>query len=588
MIGSVLGQRFEIQGLLADGPVFSVYFARDTQASRDVCVRLVKAPFSGEPRFKASLQEAVERYRPVTGPQIEAIHRLVDDGSDAFLVGDLTRGPTLQDRIRKLAPFSVPLSVQIAHSICKALDSLHRAGLAHGDVASQNVILMANDEARLQMAGIWQAYSSSATAGTVVLPSMAPYLAPEISSGGEPSPSGDVYAVGILLYELLTGRLPYYAETAIATTFQHRDLPTPSVRSINPSVPNFLEELVRRAMAKDPADRYANAAEMAADLRALMEALRFGKTLKWPLRPVSGKSPSSDSHRTAVHTAQSTPGPVAPKMSALRPPEDDQARERRRKERDVPVWMLVATAAMGAVVISLLCVWVFFNLSRPRILRVPDIKSLTVTEARSMLDELKLELRVRTREPNDKVEIDRILDVDPEPGQEVREGGRVYVTVSAGSRYVEVPELTKMTIDKARTVLEGLGLTLDPLTEERPSSSIPLGDIVETIPPARAKTERGSRVKLIVSSGLVQAPESIGRASVYTLAVTVRDIERPVRVRIDINDLRGTRTIFEERRESGDRIEVETKGYGDRATFRIYYDDELVKDFVQTATGGIE
>jgi len=576
MIGAVLGQRFELQGLMVDGPIFGVYFARDVQANRDVCVRLLKPPFASESRFKAALSECVERYRSVTGAQVEAIHRLVDDGDDAFLIGDLTRGPTLQDRIRKLAPFSVPVSVQIAHSICKALEPMHRAGLAHGDIASHNVVLMANDEARLQMAGIWQAYSASGTAGAVVLPGMAPYLAPEVSGGGEPNPSSDVYAVGIILYELLTGRQPYLAETAIATTFQHRDLPTPSVRTINASVPNFLEELVRRAMAKDPADRYANAAEMAADLRALMEALRFGKTLKWPLRPVAGKP------------AAAVPGPVAPRMSAIRPPEDEQTREKRRTERDVPVWMLVAAAAMGAIVISLLAVWIFFNLSRPRILRVPDIKSLTVSEARSMLDDLNLELRVKSREPNDKVEIDRILDVDPEPGQEVREGGRVYVTVSAGSRFVEVPELTKMTIDKARTVLEGLGLTLDPLTEERPSATIPLGDIVETIPPARARTERGSRIKLVVSSGIVQEPETIGKAFVYSLAVTVRDVVRPVRVRIDINDLRGTRTIYEERRESGDRIEVETKGYGDRATFRIYYDDELVKDFVQSASGAIE
>lgn len=586
MIGTILGARYELAGLLSDGPIFAAYSARDRQSGRDVCVRVVKPPFGSEAQFVDGLAAVVAKYRAVSQPGIETISDVGRDGGSAYMVGELTRGPTLGERIRKLAPFSVPVSVGTAISICHALDALHRAGLVHGDVGGQNLVVMANGEVRLQLAGIWEAYSASPSAGAMVLPAMAPYLAPEVSSGGQPSRSSDVYAVGVLLYELLAGRQPYYADTPIATAMKHASTPTPRVRAINPSAPAVLDEIVAKAMAKDPRERYATAGELLADLKILQDALRFGKSLTWPLR----------AGPTVVKPRE--PQPVAPRMSAIRDEEDDPPRHRQRADRDVPVWMQLTIVALGAVLLSLLGVWLWLNLDKPREVTVPNIRGLSVTEARNMLGPMKLQLRIGAHQASDTAEPDRILDTDPPAGQKVREGGRVTVTVSSGSTRVEVPDLKGMTEDKAKSVLNSVGLDVDPNTDQAASNDLPEGQVVRQSPAPRTSVDRNTLVHLTLSngnpvppsdtpapaSGSPDNPGDNADAYVYTLKMTISDVPRPVNVRVDIDDSQGTRPAYRGRHDDGDKIQFSVKGFGPEATFSIYYDDQLVKEFTQPAS----
>jgi serine/threonine-protein kinase len=572
VIGTLLGNRYEVSTLIADGPIFATYASRDVTQGREVSLRILQAPLDREIAFFKALEVAVEKYRSVQSPNLEPIWRAATENGVSYLVGDLTKGPSLAERIRRLAPFSVPVSVASGISLCTALDSLHRAGLAHGDVSAQNVVVLANGDLKLQMAGIWEAYGASDNAGGMLLPSMAPYLAAEWGEGGYPSPQSDVYAVGVILYELLVGRPPFQGETVTATAFRHRDQPIPSVRTQNPSVPIVLDEIIAKCLAKDPADRYDSAGDLGADLKMLQEALRFGKTLTWPLRAASG----------AVRRP-TEPGPVAPRMGALRKDDDEESGVRRRAERDVPVWMMVVLAFLGAVLLTLLGMWLFGNLNRPKTVKVPNLARLTLPEGRSMLEKLHLELRVSAREPNDKIEANRILDVEPAAGQEVREGSRVYVTLSTGSRYADVPDLAGDTVDKARTILEGLGMEADPETTDRSSPTVPYGSVVETIPPAKSRVERTSRIRLVVSSGPPANGGDADAAYDYRLTIQLSDLKAPSRVKLEMTDSRGTRTVFEDQKQPNDTIQLSARGYGKKASFRIYYGDEFIKEFDQSA-----
>jgi len=572
VIGTLLGNRYEVSTLIADGPVFATYSSRDVTQGREVAIRVLQAPVDREIAFYKALEVAVEKFRSVQSPNLEPIWRAATENGVSYLVGELTKGPSLAERIRRLAPFSVPVSVASGISLCTALDALHRANLAHGDVSAQNVVVLANGDLRLQLAGIWEAYGASDKAGGMVLPAMAPYLAPEVGEGGYPSPQSDVYAVGVILYELLVGRPPFQGETPTATAFRHRDLPIPSVRTQNPSVPIVLDEIITKCLAKDPLDRYSSAGDLGADLKMLQEALRFGKTLTWPLRAASG-----------VARRPAEPGPVAPRMGAIRKDEDEETGVRRRAERDVPVWMLVALAFLGAVLLTLLGMWLFGNLNRPKTVKVPNLARLTLPEGRSMLEKLHLELRVSAREPNDKVEANRILDVEPAAGQEVREGSRVYVTLSTGSRYAEVPDLAGDTVDKARTILEGLGMEADPETTDRTSSTVPYGSVVETIPPAKSRVERTTRVRLVVSSGPPVNGGDADTAYDYRLTIQLSDLTTPSRVKLEMTDSRGTRTVYEDQKQPNDTIQLTARGYGKKATFKIYYGDQFIKEFDQSA-----
>ncbi|RYG49544.1 PASTA domain-containing protein [bacterium] len=587
MIGTLLAGRYELTGRLSEGAVFSLYTARDRQQGRDVGLRLIRAPYDHEPQFLDELSRAVSRQVGLSSPAVETLGGVERGDWGAFLYGDVTRGPSLQDRIRKLAPFSVPVSLDLAISLLKGLEALHRNGIVHGDVSPGNVVVMPNGTARLQLAGIWEAYHASPEAAKAVYPGMAPYLAPEVSSGDMPSPQSDIYAAGVVLFELLVGRQPYHGDTPSTILRRHEQDETPDIRSFNPAVPIALAGMVAKAMAKEPDDRYASATEMLNDLKAQQDALRFGKTLAWP--PASHSSAPAmpakpvPTPKKREKPKSEEPEPVAPKMGAIRD-EADEPRKRGR-DRDVPAWMLAIIALLMAGVIGLMGVWFLFNMNKPKLVRVPKIEGLSLSEARDLLDPLSLELRVAGREPNDKIAQDHILDSSSDTGSMVREGGRITVIVSGGSRYVQMPDLKGLKPDQARSVLENLGLEVDPISDEVPSD-IPVGNVVSQTPAARTKIDRQSRVRLTLSTGpsggsTTNDPE---KAYAYNLEFDVQGIPRPVRVRIEIVDARGTRPVYEERKADGSSVVTTVRGYGEKATFRIYYDDEMVKELEKTAS----
>jgi serine/threonine-protein kinase len=582
VIGSVLRVRYELTGALADGPIFTTYSARDRTLGREVCVRMLKPPFNHDDGFVEALRRSVRKASALQHPNVEGLQTLEDHEGAMFVVGELTRGPSLSDRIRKLAPFSVPVSVGMVISILTALDAMHKAGIIHGDLNTSNVAVLGDGQARLQLPAIWEAYSASPTANSLVLPGIAPYLAPEISEGSAPTTLSDVYAVGVILYELLSGRQPYYGETALSTALKHQSQPTPSVRTINPSVPEALDEIVKMAMDKQPSHRYASAADMLADLRLVQDALRFGKTLNWPLRTEGQAKPKSVE-----------PQPVTPRMSAVRSEKEVEALPRRaRQERDVPVWMLVVITALGAVLLSLVGFWVLFNMRSPKLIEVPKLKGLSLKEATEVLEDHKLSLRVSQKFNSEKVPADHIIDATPEQGQKVREGGQVFVTVSNGSKFVSMPDIRNMTLDKARGVLAGLDLEIELPVQNVPSNSVPVGSVARQIPAPRQKIERLDRVRLYVSSGPTGTGGSAGGSNEnviyqYTVRMDVSDVPEPVMVRIDIVDPESPegRTIYNSQHGAGDQVEVETQSSAPRVKFKIYYDDTEVSTIDEVAEG---
>jgi serine/threonine-protein kinase len=337
-------------------------------------------------------------------------------------------------------------------------------------------------------------------------------------------------------------------------------------------------------MDKDPTFRYRSAGEMLSDLRLLQDALRFGKSLTWPIRG-EGKRPP-----TPVE-----PQPVAPRMSAVRTEEEAEALPRKaRKERDVPVWMLVLMTALAAALLSLVGIWVMFNMNRPKLVTVPNVKGLSVEEARAVLQESKMDLRVSQKVPNEQVAADRIIETSPEPNRKVREGGQVMAVVSLGSKFVEMPDVRGMTLDKAKSVLEGLDLDVELPVQNVPSRVVPIGSVARQSPAPRQKIERLGRVRLYVSSGASsggsrnrdeEPPSEV--LYQYTVRVAMPDIPEPVNVRVDIIDPESPngRTIYQRQHGANEAIEAQAQSSAARATFVIYYDDVEVSRVEEQAEG---
>lgn len=564
MIGRVLRIRYDVVQLIGDGPVFRSYVARDRVQGREVCIREFKPPFDKEPEFVNAVRKCVDSLGDVKHPSVERLLEVDEDEGTPFIVGELSAGSSLAERIRRLAPFSVSVAVSTAVSICEGLTALHDAGIVHGDVGEPNIWVSTTGEARLQLAGLWQAYSASQTAGGVVLPAMAPSLAPEVSQGAMPSPSSDVYGVGVILFHLLTGRMPYHADHPVALAMKHISEPIPSTRSINPSVPVALDRVVQRALAKNPEGRYQTAAGLLSDLRMIRDALRFGR------KPTTSDSPLRDEKPTQV----------APAMSAARRPRSkpDEKEWEESEPRDVPTWLVMAMVFLGSLVVFMLAGWLFFNLSRPRAIVVPDVTRLTLREAQDRLQSAQLRVRVARRESNEEVPADTVLESEPPAGAKVYEGNTVQLVVSAGSRFVDVPDLRGRTLDSARELLDTIGLKLDERIEEQRDRDMEPGTILAQAPPPRQRAERGTAVRVTVASDRSTSTSAeTNKRYLFTIRIRLRDIERSVMLRVDLADSRGTRTVYENEHSPEELVEITAEGQGPQATFSIYYDNELVK-----------
>ena len=578
MIGDVLKVRYEITDLISEGPIFTAYKARDKVQGRDVTVRTLKPQFARESEFVAAIRQTADRYQNVFGVGIESMIGVEEDDGESFLVSEYTPGPSLQDRADKLAPFSVSVAVSTAISICDGLNTLHHGGVAHGDLSPKNVAVQPDGQCRLQLPGMWEAYSGSQTAGLIALPGMAPYLAPEVSAGSMPSPTSDVYSLGIILYLLLSGRLPYSADNPTGMALKHANAGIPSVKVYNSAVPAVLDEIVKKAMAKEPALRYTDASEMLSDLRTLQDALRFGRTLNWPL---------------STHSAPATSGgekrPVAPKMSAIRDLEEKKKPKKEKEPRDVPVWMIMVFAFFGIMFLILLGVWVVFNVSQPKLVVVPNVKGSKLAEAKKTLESLNLKIRVSGREVNDLQPPDTILSMNPVAGSKRHEGSTVGVKISTGSRFVTVPDLRGLTVDKARAMLEAINLSLAENYSTQPDPKYDAGLIVSQSPDPKAKVDRFGRVTIVVSAGkgggVLPGDPDRDKQFLYNVKIKLAGLSERVVLRVEIVDSHGERVIYESPHEPEDSVQIPVQGFGRQATFKIYYDNQLVTTKEQQAEG---
>lgn len=576
MIGAVLRIRYELKQELEEDALFQTFLARDRVAGKDVRVRIVKPPHASETMFVDRLRQVVGESKGIHHEALERLLDVDDDEGRPFLVSENPPGRSLRERIKKLAPFSAPLSTSVAIKIAEALSALHAAGKAHGDLRPENILATQDGGVRLLLPGVWEAYSSSSTAGKAVIPMMAPYLAPEVTAGQMPSPQSDVYALGVVLYELVSGRKPFTGDMASSIAHKHATAPPPSLRAINPAIPFVLEEIVKKALAKSPADRYPDARAILSDLRVLHDAMRFGKPLSWPLRAAA---------------TGSTPR-VAPQMGAVRPEIKETkvaASEDADREDRVARWLVGAMYAAAAVVLVMVGGWLYWNFTKPSAIEVPNVVGLSVNEAKNRLAEMNLELRVTRRVADEEKTEGTVLSVNPAPGEQVREGAAVNAVVSRGSRFVFVPDLAGLSTEQARERLQSLDLALDELIEEVANDNLPKGRVVSQTPAANSKVERLSKVRVTASLGpSTDEPETPERPSaarsLFRLSITMPATDVPIQVRVDMDDGRGTRTVYERSHQSNDQFVVETQARGREATFRIYFDDELVDERTEVAT----
>ncbi|HTY72701.1 MAG TPA: Stk1 family PASTA domain-containing Ser/Thr kinase [Actinomycetes bacterium] len=499
----VLGGRYELGELLGRGGMAEVHVGRDTRLGRTVAIKLLRSDLARDPSFQSRFRREAQSAASLNHPNIVAVYDTGEEplpdgaGVGPYIVMEYVHGETLRDVLRSGRRLLPERALEITEGLLAALDYSHRHGIIHRDVKPGNVMLTTSGQVKVMDFGIARAVADSAatmTATSGVL-GTAQYLSPEQARGETVDSRSDVYSAGCLLYELLTGRPPFTGDSPVSVAYQHvREYAVPPSQ-LDADIPPSYDAVVMKALAKDPAERYATAADMAADL----ERARTGQPVHAAATGAAATATTAPVPGLGVETTQRLP-PVAP--VAVTPQEGPPPRRR------VGWYVVLGIATLAVLVGAAWLAATFFGGGNGNKVTVPDLSGLTKASAQSALEKagLTLDPNIATK-TSDKPK-GTVIDQDPAAGDEAAKASAVSITVSGGPANVAVPVLVGLTQPQAEQALLDVGLKRGKVTLVNDSTQ-PQGVVIDSNPTTGTSVAPGTPVDLKVSSGLITVPDDL-------------------------------------------------------------------------------
>ena len=486
IVGRVLDGRYRVLSHIADGGMASVYMAIDQRLDREVALKVMRPGLAADESFVSRFRREARSAARLSHPHVVAVYDQGEDGGDMFLAMELVTGHTLRQVMKDEGPLTPRAALDILDPVLQALAAAHTAGLIHRDVKPENVILREDGVVKVADFGLARAVSAhTSTSQTGMLLGTVAYLSPEQVERGIADARSDVYAAGLLLFEMLTGTKAFTGDTPIHVAYQHVHgrVPTPSSRLS--SVPEELDDLVALATARDPDDRPRDAGAFLAEVRRVRAGLNVDELDR---RPAAGGVIDDTAASTAAlsHT-QVVPLDGGGAVVSTR--QEDTGRRR------VPLpWLLGGLAA----VVALLAAWLF--LAGPLAsTSVPRVVGTTQQAALAQLTRAHLEAKVR-KSFDEAVKPGYVMATDPRAGTSVRRGTSVTITVSQGPERYSVPDVVGHSRAEAQRMVAESHLTVAGVTEVF-SEKVPAGQVVRTDPAVGSRVKPGTGVGLVLSKG---------------------------------------------------------------------------------------
>jgi beta-lactam-binding protein with PASTA domain/predicted Ser/Thr protein kinase len=503
----VFNARYELHRRIARGGMADVFLARDSLLDRPVAVKVLFPEFATDPTFVQRFRREAQAAANLSHPNIVSVYDWGEEGGTYFIVMEYVEGRSLAQTIKDEGRLHADRAADITTDVAAALGFAHRNGVVHRDVKPGNVLISPSGQVKVADFGIARAVSNQENltqAGTVM--GTATYFSPEQARGESVDPRSDVYSLGVVLYEMLTGRPPFTGDSPVAVAYKHVQETPPPPRSRNPDIPPALEAVVLKAMAKDTADRYASAEDLRADLRRFREGA--------PVQAAAFAAPFADTATRAVSAVPVGAAgptraiPVAQQTTTMRQTEDRYYDEPPRRNNTAFIVVLVALLAVLAGLLFLLAT--SLGDDEPTEVAVPNVVNQTQNEATRLLLAAGLEVGTVTTEQNPDVDDGVVLRQDPTADTMLDEGAPVDLVVSAGAEPVAVPDIERLRRLEAEGRLETAGLRGD--FRETPSTEVEAGQVISSQPPAGELVEPGSTVVVQVSNGppLVSVPPVVG------------------------------------------------------------------------------
>lgn len=421
--GYEIGHRYRIIRSLGEGGMANVYLAHDMVLDRDVSVKLLRLDLRDDPSTKRRFHREAMAATQLNDPHIVGIYDVGEDHGLQYMVMQYVKGTDLKAYIKKHYPIPLPQVIDIMEQVLSAVATAHAHGIIHRDLKPQNILIDENKNVKITDFGIAVAVSQDSLTQTNTLMGSVHYLSPEQARGSIATKQSDIYSLGIILFELLTGKVPFEGETAVSIALKHFREEIPSVREQNKEIPQALENVIIKATAKEPAERYSSVNEMAADLKTVLDPQRANEPRLKIQQDDNGETKVLDIKHLKADDYQ-------PKKSTDSPTVDPSTKPQKWKKYGIVSGML------GMIVLIAVCSWWFLI----RQVIIPDVEGMTVLKAEQRLHQQNLRIGKITRVNSQAVDKNRIVSTNPDVSHKTRVSTPINLTVSIGVKQLQMAD----------------------------------------------------------------------------------------------------------------------------------------------------
>ncbi|RPF56041.1 Stk1 family PASTA domain-containing Ser/Thr kinase [Aquisalibacillus elongatus] len=489
MVGRIINERYKLIRPIGGGGMARVYLARDIILHRNVAMKILRMEYSNDHEFIQRFRREAESAISLTNNHIVSIYDVGQEDDVYYIVMEYVEGMTLKQHIQQNGPASVDEAVHIMSQLTSAISHAHDNGIIHRDIKPQNVLIDQNQQVKITDFGIAMALSSTSLTKTNNVLGSVHYLSPEQARGGTATKKSDIYSLGIVLYELLTGQLPFSGESAVSIALKHMQVDTPSVKSYNPDVPQSLENVVLKSTAKDPLQRYQTIEEMQMDLSTALDPDRVNEN---PF-----VVPEEEGEETKAVPV------ISDQTNAYNSNHDDtkvmnNQEETKKKSKK---WLAILLSFLALLITAgVIALFIMPSLFSPDDVTVPDVTGETYADALQELRDLGLEVE-RESVHSEEVEEDLVVRSTPSEGSSIKEGTTVTLFTSMGKEKIEFDDYVGRSFDQTKRYLESQGY--EEIIEYRKESERPEGEIIGQIQPDPGEEIIPEETKVIfdISSG---------------------------------------------------------------------------------------
>ncbi|HHD2407493.1 TPA: Stk1 family PASTA domain-containing Ser/Thr kinase [Clostridium perfringens] len=515
MIGKILGNRYELLQCVGEGGMSFVYKAKCRKLNRFVAVKILKDEFKNNEEIVRRFKKEATAIANLSNPNVVNVLDVGTQDDINYIVMEYIEGKTLKDIINEKGALPYEIAISIGIKVAKALECAHKSGIIHRDVKPQNILVTEEGVVKVTDFGIAKSMDSSTIAHTNSVMGSAHYFSPEQAKGTYTDYRTDLYSLGIVLYEMVTGVVPFNGDSPVTVAVKHIQEKAIPPKNINQNIPNSLNDLIMKAMEKDPVNRYQTAKEIIGDLE---------KIKKDPNVTISSKSAEDEDQFTRVMSPVVVPNT---ETNNLEPDEDDEDDDEyyeededeeennvqtkpqkaiNKKKKKSPILIVIATILVVALGITLGFLGMKKFMEGGKDVKIPNVVGEKVEDAKSKLEGLGLKVLEVTEESDQEKGI--VLKVDPNVDSTVKTGSEVKLTVSGGEGKIKVPNFAEMNLDSVKKTLKNLGLELGNVDEEY-SDSVPRGEVISQSPNANESVDKGSKVNVTISKGKEIKSETI-------------------------------------------------------------------------------